>query len=919
VTFLFTDIEGSTRLWERDPVAMQSALARHDEVLRAAIEGHAGHVFKTVGDAFCAAFPTATDALGAALEGQEILLAEEWDEGCVIRVRMALHTGAVEERGGDYFGPPVNRVARLLSAGHGGQTLLSHAARTLAGDQLPHDAELRDMGERRLKDLFRPERIFQLLAPDLPSSFPPLKTLDARVNNLPLQPTPLVGRERQLGEVAALVRREEMRLLTLVGPGGTGKTRLGLQVAAELLDEFEYGVFFVALASVADPGLVTSTIAGSLGVVETPEQPLVESLKDYLRAREILLLLDNFEQVVDEAPVVGELLSACPKLKVLVTSRIALKVYGEREYAVPPLALPDPTHLPPVERLTQYEAVRLFIERAQAAKAGFELTSENARAIAEICVRLDGLPLAIELAAARAKILPPEAMLNRLTNRLKLLRGGARDLPARQRTLRGAIDWSHDLLDEEERTLFRRLSVFAGGRTLEAIEEICDPEGELDALDGVESMVDKSLLRQEEQAEGEPRFVMLETIHEYAREKLQESGEAEEIKRSHAGFFLALAEEAEPELVGPDQVEWMDRLETEHDNLRAALSWSLVSAEAETALRLGGALWWFWYVRGHVREGYDWLGNALESGGDISGSVKAKALTGAGRLLLEQGDCDAATELLTQSVTAFRGAGSSQELAGSLDNLGIAQVHQGNLDQSKVLFEESLALFREAGERWGVAETLNNLAVTAEDQDEGTRGTALHEESLRVRRELGDKRGIAMSLANLANEALMGGDHERAATLSEEGLAFGRELGDKALTGYLLANLGLALLDRGNPEQATELLEESLESFQDLGEKYYLQRSLMGLASAAEAKGEAVRASRLWGATDHQQEITGYSLPPSEAALYEPYMVAARARLGEPAFQTAWEEGRAMTEEQIIALALEKGDDDVKHLETEPA
>src|SRR5215212_6724360 len=501
VTFLFTDIEGSTRLWERDSSAMQQALARHDEVLRSAIKANGGFVFKTMGDAFCAAFPTVPGALEAALSAQRALLVDvDQGEAGALMVRMALHTGSAEERDGDYFGPPLNRAARLLSAAHGGQVLLSLPTQELVRDQLPSEVSLRDLGEKYLKDLFRPERIFQLLAPDLLSEFPPLRTLDAHGNNLPVQPTPLVGREREVGEVAERVRSEEVRLITLTGPGGTGKTRLALQAAADLMDEFSDGVFFVALATITELDFVASTIALALGVKESAEQSLMESLKNYLRDRRLLLVLDNFEQVLEGAPLVGELVGACPKLKVLATSRIPLKLYGEQEYPVPPLSLPDPRVTPPLEVLTQYEAVRLFVERARAIKADFSVTNENAPAVAEICARLDGLPLAIELAVAHVKVLTPQKMLDRLGDPLKFLTKGARDLPERQRTLRATMEWSHALLEEGEKVLFARLSVFAGGRTLEAIEVICDAEGDLpvEILDGVESLVDKSLLREEE-------------------------------------------------------------------------------------------------------------------------------------------------------------------------------------------------------------------------------------------------------------------------------------------------------------------------------------------------------------------------------------------------------------------------------------
>jgi predicted ATPase/class 3 adenylate cyclase len=592
VTFLFTDIEGSTKMWEQDSSSMQVALARHDEILRRVTEEHGGYVFKTVGDAFCCAFSTATDALETALETQQELFAKEWGVEGGVRVRMALHTGAAEERDGDYFGPPVNRVARLLSAAHGGQVLLSLPTQELVRDQLPSGTSLRDLGERRLKDLFRPERVFQLLAPELPSEFPPLRSLDAYRNNLPLQPTPLVGREKEISEVCNLLRSGETRLLTLTGPGGTGKTRLALQAAADLLEDFPDGTFFVQLATLTDADLFISAVAETLGVRETGEQALDDSLKNYLSERRMLLVLDNFEQVLEAAPTVTELLTVAPELKVLTTSRAPLGLYGEHEFPVPPLTLPDLERQPPLERLTQYEAVGLFVERARAIKPEFEVTNESAPAVAEICVRLDGLPLAIELAAARIKMLPPRAMLQRLGSRLKLLTGGARDLPERQRTLRATIEWSFALLDEGEQLLFRRLAVFSGGRTLEAIEAICDTRSDLtvDVFEGVSSLLDKSLLRQEEGANGEPRFVMLETVHEFAREKLQGSGEAEQIKRVHAEYFLTLAEEAYPELKGANQLQWLERLEVEHDNMRAALSWTLERKEVEVALRLGGVL-----------------------------------------------------------------------------------------------------------------------------------------------------------------------------------------------------------------------------------------------------------------------------------------------------------------------------------------
>ena len=518
VTFLLTDIEGSTRLWETQRAAMQQALVQHDAILRDAIEGHGGYLVKSTGDGALGAFGIAADGVAACLAAQRALNAHAWD-GLSIKARMALHSGTAEQRDGDYYGPALNRAARLMAAGHGGQVLLSLATEELVRDQLPASVALRDMGERRLKDLIRPERVFQVIAPDLPADFPPLKTLDARPNNLPAQATPLIGREGAIRAVKEHLSRGKVRLLTLSGVGGTGKTRLALQAAADLVDEFEHGVFFVPLAALSDPALVLPAIAKTFDVREAAGRPLHDQLKDYLREKEMLLVLDNFEHVVEAASSVSDLLSAAPRLKVLVTSREILRLSGETDYPVPPLSLPDSKPLPPVNVLTQYEAVALFIERAVAVKPGFTVTNENAPAVAEICHRLDGLPLAIELAAARVRVLPPQRMLAELGHRLSFLMGGARDLPARQKTLRSAIDWSHDLLAADEQKLFRRLAVFVGGCTLEAIESVCNPENDLPVLETVASLVDKSLVNETE-THGEPRFEMLETIRDYAGERV---------------------------------------------------------------------------------------------------------------------------------------------------------------------------------------------------------------------------------------------------------------------------------------------------------------------------------------------------------------------------------------------------------------
>ena len=909
LTFVFTDIEGSTKLWEHDAPAMQVALARHDELLRRAIEEHGGYVFKTVGDAFCAAFLTAPDALEAALDAQRLLLKERWGESDPLRVRMALHMGAAEERDGDYFGPPVNRVARLLSAGHGGQVLLSLPTQELVRDQLPAGTSLMDLGERRLKDLFRPERIFQFLAPELPSEFPPLRTLDAHWNNLPVQPTPLVGREREVAWVCERLLSPEVRLLTLTGPGGTGKTRVGLQAAADLLEEFEDGVYFVALATLTDPGLVAPTVTQALGVAESGEKLPEEALKEFLRDREVLLLMDNFEQVLEATPLLEELLAAAPRLRVLATSRAALRLYGEHEFSVPPLALPDPTYPPPPEHLAQYEAVRLFVERARAVKPDFEVTNENAPAVAEICVRLDGLPLALELAAARIRLLPPRSMLARLGSRLKLLTGGARNLPERQRTLRGAIEWSYELLTPEERTLFARLSVFAGGRTLEAIETICDSEGELDTLDGLESLIEKSLLRQEEGLGGEARFVMLETIHEYAREKLGESGEAEVVRSRHAEHFLALAEEAEPELKGARQLEWLDRLEEEHDNLRAALGWCFERGEVEEGLRIAGAISWFWHVRGHLSEGRRWLEEGLAKAGEsVAPSTRAKALVGLGVAVeVQEGDYEKAVPLYEKGLAMYRKLGDREGIANCLCNLGIMVGYaQGDHERSTALLEESLGIYRELGDEHGIASVLNALGMVV--QGDAARAVAMFEDALALSRESGDAAGVARWLGNLSYAVLLQGDHGRAKSLAEEALAMSREQGTTLFTFVALTNLGLAAREQGDHDRAAAALNEALALTWDIGDKLGVVETLEGISGLIGILKEDQRAGRLWGAAQAWREATGAPLADGDRALNEPYLDAARSRLGDARWEEALSEGRAMTLERATAYALEEGE-----------
>jgi predicted ATPase/class 3 adenylate cyclase len=864
VTFLFTDIEGSTRLLQQLGDGYRAVRDAHAAIVRRAIAEGDGVEVSTEGDSFFAVFPAPAGGLRAAVAAQRGLAGHEWPPDGAVRVRMGLHTGEGVLGGEDYIGIDVNRAARIADAAHGGQVIVSAATRPLVERSLPNGTTLRDLGEHRLKDIVHPERLSDLQVDGLPSDFPPPRTLDARPNNLPAQLTSFVGREKETAEVGRLLFGT--RLLTLTGAGGSGKTRLALQAASSCLTRYRDGVFFVDLSSVQDPALVPSTVAQALGVAEVPGRPILEVVKEHLGERELLLVVDNFEQVTEAAPAIEELLTAAPKLTVLVTSRIALSIQGEHEYEVPPLQPPDPKRIPDLAALRRFEAVRLFTERAAAVEPGFRVTEENAPAVAEITARLDGLPLAIELAATRTKVLTPQEMLPRLEQRLAVLTSGARNLPERQRTLRGAIAWSHNLLDESEGRLFARLSAFVGGWTLESADEICAPaEIDLDILDGMTSLVDQSLIRRTD-SNGRPRFGMLETIREFAMEELRTEGDLDETRRRHGEHFLGLALAAEPHLTAEDQGEWLDRCELEHANIRAALRWAIDTGEAERAQEAAGALWRFWQQRGHLTEARRWFDDVLAMpSGQGPTAARAKALIGAGGIVWWQQDREAAGGFYEEAVTIERQLGDPGRIAEALYNLAFF-VAGDDLEAASRLLEESRDLFRTAGNERGVAQVLPMLVMRDAQAGAWARVVAGLEESVATWRRLGDRLHLSFDLVWLA-------------------FAYGRV---------------------GRRAEAWSTGLEALDLFREADNGTGIGITFIDLAFLATWEGRHVEALKLAGAYDSLRERIG-GPPGAIGGLLEGDPAAeARAQLPEEVAEKAWAEGRAMSVDQAVALAKDQ-------------
>ncbi len=834
LTFLFTDIEGSTRLWEQHPGQMRIVMAGHDALIESAVEQHGGLVVRPrgEGDSRFAVFTRASDALRAAVAIQHLFFAESWTI-TPMRVRIALHSGEADLRDGDYYGITVNYCARLRDAAHGGQILLSQTAYYLVRDELPAGVSMRDLGEYKLHDFERLEHVFQPVIMDLPLDFPPLNTPDLIRNNLPLALTSFIGRDQEIETLEGLLWQS--RLLTVAGPGGAGKTRLALQVAQNALGSFPDGVWFIDLAPLTNPGLLSLHVLNTLGLREEACIEPDRTLIDILRDKAELLILDNCEHLMPDVGRLAEImLRSAPRLRILATSRERLGVSGEITWRIPPLSSPESKAEVTFEEIIQYEAVKLFQDRAAAARPDFRLTRQNAAAVAQICIRLDGIPLAIELAAARVRALSVEDILARLDDRFRLLVGSHIALP-RQQTLRALIDWSYDLLTAKESMLFCRLSVFAGGWNLEAAEQICSG-GEVQAwevMDLLSELIDKSFVIGETQND-RVRYRFLETIHQFSIERLLEGNETGQFKQKHAAYFLNLAETAYGKMWGSEQADWLARLDEEYDNLRSALTWlSEIDDPAEMFLLMSGSLWRYWEIRGYLTEGRAWIEAALAKNPGADDYLRANGLGGAGHLARQQGDYVQAKTMHEQSLELFRKMGSKLSAARQLNALGEIAQFQGDYARAVELHEQSLSLRYEIDDKEGIAVSLRQLGVIARDRGQFQHARELLEESLRLERELGDKLLMALSLNDLGVVAHQLCEYQRAISFFEEAISMQRQLNDRLGISNSLQNKASVAKDQGDFFQAELIYKESLALKQELGDKRGIARVVAALAEVA--------------------------------------------------------------------------------------
>jgi predicted ATPase/class 3 adenylate cyclase len=916
VTFLFTDIEGSTKLAQQFPESMPALLARHNEILSGVIEGHHGFVFQVVGDAYCAAFQSPSDALNAALEAQRLLHNEAWSPASV-KVRMGVHTGAAEleihSKEINYSGyATLALTQRIMSAGHGGQILLSQAVEKLTREELPAQARLIDMGERRLKDVMQPVHLYQLTVPDLPSEFAPLNTLLTFNHNLPTQLTSFIGREKEMDEVRELLSLH--RIVTLTGSGGAGKSRLSLQVGMKSLHQFSDGVWLAELAPVTDPALLPQTLFSIFKLREDSHRSALEVLIDYLRAKTLLLVLDNCEHLIVACAQLSEsLLHACPNLRILASSREALGIDGEAAYRVPSLNTPDPAHLPSLDQLEKVDSMRLFIERAATAKPGFTLTEDNASFLAQICSRLDGIPLALELAASRVKVLSPEQIASRLDDRFRLLTGGSRTALPRQQTLRAMIDWSYSLLSEPEQTLFRRLAVFVGGWTLEAAEAICSSVSH-NVLDLLTRLVDKSLVFIEE-SKGEIRYHRLETIRQYSREKFFETDEVEAVRDRHLDYFVGFAELVDENLKGRDQILWQNRMTAEQDNLRAALDWGL-SRNPDSALRIAGSANLFWTAGGYSAEGFRWTQKALEQVEKISVPkgitneqrlvARAKALRGLTRLYLSLGDNANAKRVAEESVALYRQSQDRRGLSFALVVLAYPLEFLGERVRAEAALQESYSIARDEGDVYVICRSLNMWARVMLDLHHDLDLSQRYvEESYRLAREAGLHSQEAQASEILGTIAIHRTDYDEARAHFKESVRVYQEIG--AMFNVILEKSNLAHLDRklGNYASALEYYGVTIVAFRDIGQTGAVAHQLECFGFIALAQDQNERALQLFAAATALREKASTPMTPDEQVYFDGQLSDLREKLDSTAYESIWSAGYALSMEQAIQTALE--------------
>jgi predicted ATPase/class 3 adenylate cyclase len=940
VTFLFTDVEGSTDLVRAlGDQAYSTLLAVHRRLLRDAFNRHHGQEIDTQGDAFFVAFTDPADALAAAASIQASAQTQEWPGGSPVLVRMGIHTGAPVSTGTGYVGMDVHRAARICSAGHGGQILVSQTTKNAVANRLPAQATLRLLGRYRLKDLQEPEALYQLLHPDLPVAFPPPRSLDAIPNNLPVQLTSFIGRVREIADVRRLF--STTRLLTLTGPGGCGKTRLALQAAAELVDEFADGVWLVELGALTDPGLVTQAVASVLGIREESGRPLAASLVDAIRSRRLMLILDNCEHLVDASARLAEsLLLASPGLKVLATSREPLGIAGEMIYRVPSLTVPEVSQQLTSPDLNRTEATRLFVERAAFARPDLRLTDLDAPAVARVCVALDGIPLAIEMAAARLRTLSVGQIAQRISDRFGLLTGGSRTALPRQQTLQAMLDWSYELLTGAERAALRALSVFPAGFTLEAAEDVgAGPQTRRGhVLHLVGQLVDKSMLIADTHTD-DVRYRMLQIVRQYGLERLVQAGEAGEVRARQLAWCLRLVSSLD--VTARPEHEWVPRLDIEHDNLRAGLAWGIEAGNVLSVLRLASSLAPFWLVRGYWSEGRRWLEAALTAGISVDPDVQARGLLGLARIVEYQGDYGEAKTFSEAGLALQQHLGDSREVAGALRTLGNIAYARSDYRAARNLYEESLVYGRATGDPRFIAASLINLAIVADHQADYARAAALARECLDLFRSVDDRRGTAFALHILGLVAIDQGDHDGAAPLFEESLQLRRDLGDRRGISGSLHSLGVIAHAHGDLARAQALYEESLQLRRTLGDKQGVGASLSSLAAVARDRTDLDAARALWqesltlrqsiedqaGIAECLEHLAAIAPDPTDAirlfgaaaALREQIVAPGsprdrestrreierlRPRLTAAVFEAAWQEGRRMPQGHVISLAL---------------